>query len=85
VNTGQQLGGALGLSILGAVATAHTTSLVDGGESLAQASTAGFQWGLLGGAGFVLAAAFVALLAPNGRDTVAVEASEAAEAVADAA
>jgi EmrB/QacA subfamily drug resistance transporter len=90
VNTGQQLGGALGLAILGAVATAHTTSLVDGGASLAHASTAGFQWGLLGGAAFVLAAAFVALLAPNTRDTAAVEAPEAVadeapEAVADAA
>jgi hypothetical protein len=76
------------LAILGAVATAHTTSLFDGGESLAHASTAGFQWGLLGGAGFVLAAAFVALLGPNTRDTVAVEAPEVletAEAVADAA
>jgi EmrB/QacA subfamily drug resistance transporter len=87
VNTGQQLGGALGLAILAAIATAHTTSLVDGGEGLAQASTAGFQWGLLGGAGFVLAAAFVALLAPNSRDTVVAEAPEApeGEAVAHAA
>src|SRR5256884_487476 len=40
LNTGQQLGAALGLAILSAIATAHTKSLVSGGhDSLAQAAT----------------------------------------------
>ena len=67
-NTGQQLGAALGLAILSAVATAHTHALLRGGSGLADAATGGYQWGLLVGAGFVLAAGFVAMLAPNTRE-----------------
>jgi EmrB/QacA subfamily drug resistance transporter len=78
LNTGQQLGLALGLAILSAIATAHTNSLVRGGEGLSAASTAGYQWALVAGACLVLAAGFIALLAPNTRETVP-------EAVPDAA
>jgi EmrB/QacA subfamily drug resistance transporter len=78
LNTGQQLGLALGLAILSAIATAHTQALVRGGEGLSAASTAGYQWALAGGACLVLAAGFVAMLAPNTRETVP-------EAVPDAA
>ena len=77
LNTGQQLGTALGLAILSAIATAHTHALVRGGSGLADAATGGYQWGLLVGAGFVLAAGFVAMLAPNTREA-------ATEAVPDA-
>jgi hypothetical protein len=66
LNTGQQLGAALGLATLSAVATAHTTSLL-GSESLAQAATSGFQRALLVGSLIVLSATVVALLTPNSR------------------
>jgi EmrB/QacA subfamily drug resistance transporter len=70
LNTGQQLGAALGLAILSAIATAETKSLVSGGhDSLAQAVTGGYQRALLVGACIVLAATAVALLTPNSRQT----------------
>jgi MFS family permease len=66
LNTGQQLGAALGLAILSAIATAHTKSLVSGGhDSLAQAATGGYQRALLVGAFIVVGATAVALLTPN--------------------
>jgi EmrB/QacA subfamily drug resistance transporter len=66
LNTGQQLGAALGLAVLSALATARTTSLLDGGhDSLAQASTHGYGLALLVGSAIVLAATVVALLTPN--------------------
>src|SRR6266508_2478650 len=44
LNTGQQLGGALGLAILSALATARTSSLLDAGRaSASQAVTEGYQ------------------------------------------
>jgi EmrB/QacA subfamily drug resistance transporter len=74
LNTGQQLGAALGLAILSALATAHTNSLLHAGhDTVAQAATHGYQRALLAGAGLVLAASVVALLAPNTRETAAVE------------
>jgi EmrB/QacA subfamily drug resistance transporter len=68
LNTGQQLGAALGLAILSAIATAHTKSLVVGGhDSLAQAATGGYQRALLVGAFIVVGATAVAFLTPNRR------------------
>jgi hypothetical protein len=69
LNTGQQLGGALGLAILSAVATAETKSVLRAGDGLAQAATDGYQRALLVGAFIVLAATVVALLTPNSRQT----------------
>ena len=70
LNTGQQLGTALGLAILSALATARTTSLLDGGhDSVAQAATDGYQRALMAGACLVLAASVVALLRPNTRQS----------------
>ena len=66
LNTGQQLGAALGLAILSALATDRTSSLLDGGHaSVAQAATHGYQRALMAGAVLMLAASVVALLAPN--------------------
>jgi EmrB/QacA subfamily drug resistance transporter len=68
LNTGQQLGSALGLAILSALATARTTSLLHAGtDTIAQAATHGYQRALMAGAAFVLAATLVAALAPNTR------------------
>jgi hypothetical protein len=65
LNTGQQLGAALGLAILSAVATAQTKSVLSAGDSLAQATTHGYQRALLVGAFIVGAATALALLTPN--------------------
>ena len=79
LNSGQQLGGALGLAILSALATAHTNALLHAGhDSIAQAATHGYQRALMAGAGFALAAAAVALLAPNARQTTPVVEEEPA-------
>ena len=73
LNTGQQVGTALGLAILSALATAHTHALLStGNDTLAQAATHGYGRALLAGAGIVLAGAAVALLAPNTRQTAPV-------------
>jgi MFS family permease len=69
LNTGQQLGAALGLAILSAVATAQTKSVLSAGDGLAQAATHGFQRALLVGAFIVVAATALALLTPNTRET----------------
>jgi EmrB/QacA subfamily drug resistance transporter len=67
LNTGQQVGTALGLATLSALATAHTSSLLDGGRTAADAATQGYARALLGGALIVLAGSVVAMLAPNAR------------------
>jgi EmrB/QacA subfamily drug resistance transporter len=68
LSTGQQLGAALGLAILSALATARTNSLLHTGhDTIAQAATHGYQRALAVGAAFLLAATAVAILAPNGR------------------
>jgi EmrB/QacA subfamily drug resistance transporter len=87
LNTGQQLGAALGLAILSALATARTTSLLHGGHaSVAQAATDGYQRALMIGALLVLAAGAVALLARNTRQTApAVEEEQAQEPALDLA
>jgi EmrB/QacA subfamily drug resistance transporter len=69
LNTGQQVGTALGLAILSALATAHTNSRLHAGDTVAQAATHGYQRALLAGACFVLAASVVALLTPNAHQT----------------
>jgi predicted MFS family arabinose efflux permease len=74
LNTAQQLGAALGLAILSALATTRTTSLLHAGhDTVAQATTHGYQRALMAGAGFALAAGAVALLAPNTRQTASAE------------
>jgi EmrB/QacA subfamily drug resistance transporter len=68
LNTGQQVGTALGLAILSALATAHTAALVRAGhDTLTGATTAGYGRALLVGAVFVLAGGAIALLAPDDR------------------
>jgi hypothetical protein len=78
LNTGQQIGAALGLAILSALATAETKSGLRGGDGLAHAATAGYQRALLVGAGLVAAAAVIAMLAPNSRQTMPVVEEEPA-------
>jgi predicted MFS family arabinose efflux permease len=83
LNTAQQLGAALGLAILSALATARTHSLLHTSHaSVAEASTHGFQRALMAGAFFAVAAGLVALLAPNTRQTAP---APSADALPDAA
>lgn len=70
LNTGQQIGGALGLAILSAIATAHSKSLLHAGHnSVAEAATGGYQRALLAGACLIVAATVVAFLTANARQT----------------
>jgi EmrB/QacA subfamily drug resistance transporter len=76
LNTGQQLGAALGLAVLSALATAHTRSLLANGHGAAQAATGGYQRALLAGALLVLAAGAISLLARNARQEAGAEEEE---------
>ncbi len=67
LNSSQQIGGALGLAIFSAVATAHTRDLLGTGSALPDALTEGFQRALLTGSIFALAAAVFALRTANSR------------------
>jgi EmrB/QacA subfamily drug resistance transporter len=61
INTSQQVGGALGLAILAAVANSRTAHVISGGEhNHGVALTSGFRLAFLVGAGFALAAAILA-------------------------
>jgi MFS family permease len=74
LNTGTQLGAALGLAVFSALATERTTSVLSAGHStVAHAATEGFQLALLAGALLMLAAGAVALLARNPRQSAAIE------------
>jgi EmrB/QacA subfamily drug resistance transporter len=86
LNSGQQLGTAVGLAILSALATARTTSLLHSGHDVARAATDGYGRGLLGGAAFVVAGGLVTLLAaPNRRRSTAVVEEEPEPALDTAA
>jgi MFS family permease len=67
LNASMQFGGALGLAVLSAVATARSRDAVASGADAPFALTEGFQRAFLLGAGFVLVAAAVALFATNTR------------------
>ena len=78
LNTGQQIGAALGLAILSALATAETKAGLHRGDGIAHAATAGYQRALLAGASLVVAAGVIALLAPTSRQTTPVVEEEPA-------
>jgi EmrB/QacA subfamily drug resistance transporter len=61
INTGQQIGGALGVAIITAVATARTDQVLSAGGSRPTALTDGFQRGFLVGAFFAAAGVLVTL------------------------
>ncbi len=67
LNASQQVGGALGLAILSAIATSRTNHVLDQGTPVADALTSGFHRALLAGAIFVVAAAIIALRTSNTR------------------
>jgi MFS family permease len=67
LNASQQLGGALGLAIFSAIATARTNHLLAAHVAAPHAMTGGFHWALLASSIFLLAAALFAVRAPNTR------------------
>jgi EmrB/QacA subfamily drug resistance transporter len=67
LNASQQLGGALGLAILTAVATSQTQHQLAAHSSPSHAVVSGFQHGLFVGSIFLVVAAFIALRATNTR------------------
>jgi EmrB/QacA subfamily drug resistance transporter len=70
VNTAQQVGGALGLAILVAVANSTTSgAFADGVRNRAVALTDGFQDAFLVGAGFAFAGAILAAVLISSRDS----------------
>jgi EmrB/QacA subfamily drug resistance transporter len=71
LNASMQIGGALGLAIFSAVATARTTHLLARHAALPYAQTAGYQRALLASSIFLLAAALLAVRAPNTRGETA--------------
>lgn len=62
VNTGQQIGGALGLGIMATIATTRTEDLLGAGAQVPAVLTEGFQDAFLVGAGFALTGVVLALV-----------------------
>jgi EmrB/QacA subfamily drug resistance transporter len=79
VNSGYQVGGALGLALITTLATSHVTSLVNGGMSPQDALVGGFERGLFAAAFFAVANIVIGLVAPSIKPT-AEEIAEAAVA-----
>lgn len=67
LNSAQQVGGALGLAVLTAIATSRTRHQLHGGIAPAQAYTEGFQRALLVGGLFLFASTLIALRVRNSR------------------
>jgi EmrB/QacA subfamily drug resistance transporter len=84
INTSQQVGGALGLAVLAAVANGRTDDVLASGErNPAIALTEGFQDAFLAGAGLALLAAVLATVLISSRDSRAMaEAARSGEASA---
>jgi EmrB/QacA subfamily drug resistance transporter len=79
INTSQQIGGALGIAALSAIATTTTDDQVGSGVALPQALTDGFQNAFIVAAGIAIAGILVSLLVVRRKDLV--EAPEVIEAV----
>ncbi|MGH3507114.1 MAG: MFS transporter, partial [Nocardioidaceae bacterium] len=73
VNTSSQVGAAVGLAVLATLSATRTESLLDSGESPTAALVGGYQLALLVGAGLVLAAVIIALVAFRTRRGESVE------------
>jgi EmrB/QacA subfamily drug resistance transporter len=68
INTSQQIGGALGIAALSAVATSTTTDQLAAGSARALALTDGFQAAFIGGTAVAVVGVLVALFVVRGRD-----------------
>jgi EmrB/QacA subfamily drug resistance transporter len=68
INTSQQVGGALGIAALSAVATSTTTDRLASGSQRAVALTEGFHAAFVGGTAVAVVGVLVALFVVRGRD-----------------
>jgi EmrB/QacA subfamily drug resistance transporter len=68
INTSQQVGGALGIAALSAVATSTTSDKIAAGGAKAAALTDGFQAAFVGGTAVAIVGVLVALVVVRGRD-----------------
>ena len=87
INTSQQIGGALGLAVLSAVAISRTDDVMSaGGSSLKNGLTEGFQAAFLGGAAIALLGFVLTLVLIRGSDSRAhMELGDESKAAAEAA
>jgi hypothetical protein len=83
INTSQQVGGALGLAILGTIASSRTNDLIAGAHgdpnALPNALTEGFQRAFLAGAGFAVLGIIMTLVLVRGSDSRAIVGANPAE------
>ncbi len=87
VNTSMQVGGAVGLALLATLSTERTQSLLDSGESQAQALTSGYHVAYLIGAGLAAIAVAIAvfvLRAPSPQEMPAHQEGEREPAFSEA-
>ena len=70
INTSQQIGGALGIAVLSAVATSTTSDALASGTAVPAALTDGFQASFIGAAAIALVGVLVALFVVRGEDLV---------------
>ena len=77
INTSQQIGGALGIAALTAVATSTTDNGIASGTALPVALTDGFQAAFIGAAGIAIIGILVALFVVRGSDLEQAYAEEA--------
>ena len=68
LNSAQQVGGALGLAVLSAIATARSDNLLAAHASVAQAQTGGFGRALFAGSIALAASAIIAVWVANTRE-----------------
>jgi MFS family permease len=71
INTSQQIGGALGIAALSAIATSTTDNRIASGSAASSALTDGFQSAFIGAAAIALVGVLVALFAVRREDLVA--------------
>jgi EmrB/QacA subfamily drug resistance transporter len=83
INTSQQIGGALGLAVLGTIASSHTEDLVTQAQgnpaAIPNALTEGFQLAFLTGAGFAVLGIIATLVLVRGADSRAIVGANPAE------
>jgi sugar phosphate permease len=83
INTSQQIGGALGLAILGTIASSKTDDLIAAAHgapaAVPDALTQGFQLAFLTGAGFAVLGIVATLLFVSGEDSKTVVGASPAE------
>ncbi len=85
INTSQQIGGALGIAALTAVATSTTNDGIASGTAVPVALTDGFQAAFIGAAAIALVGVLVALFVVRREDLVAVPEAVEAQPVLEAA